>query len=106
MQRDELSLEAYGLLVKGRKISSFLEMDLDALLQRSSCEDRYLATAGQLVREIREDQERYLDDWLLAERFEDMQLIELLRYIKTVEQIPSTNRIYATQSWEEELPDE
>ncbi len=95
MDINELSLEACGLLVKGEQISRYLATDLNNLLMNSINETNYLYNAGYLVKEIRQNQAEYLDEWLLAEQFDDEQLNELLHYIKSVQAIPARRRLYA-----------
>lgn len=90
----ELSLEAHGLLEKGRIISEFLEVDLKNLLSHSEDENIYLRRAGMMVQKIRDNQSGYLDEWLLSEHLDDGRLGELLHYINTVQAIPEKNRLY------------
>lgn len=94
MDINGLSLEACGLLVKGEQISRYLATDLNNLLMNSINETNYLYNAVCLVREIRQDQTEYLDEWLLAEQFDEEQLTELLHYIKSVQAIPAQRRLY------------
>jgi hypothetical protein len=94
MDINELSLEACGLLEKGGLISHYLAKDLNNLLIESTNETNYLYQVSCLVKEIRQDQTEYLDEWLLVEHFDDERLSELLNYVKSVQAIPARNRLY------------
>lgn len=94
MDTNDLSLEAYGIIIKSDKISGFLKTDLGSLASKCIDEQEYLSSARQLVHGIIEDQETYLDDWLLTDRFDEGDLNELLEYIRSVQVIPSDRKIY------------
>ncbi|WP_458776220.1 hypothetical protein [Desulforhopalus sp. 52FAK] len=94
MNRKHLSLEANGILSKAKTISGFLKVDLERLVSESSCESEYLTKVHELVGDIVQDQDHYLDDWLIEKRFDERRLHELYQYIDSVRYMPPTVKIY------------
>ena len=94
MNCKHLSLEANGILMKAKTISGFLKIDLERLLGASSCESEYLTKVIELVGEIIQDQDRYIDDWLIEKRFDEGRLMELFQYIESVRFMPPTVKLY------------
>lgn len=89
-----MSLEAYGTIVKGNRISEFLKTDLGTLASESADERDYLNRAYWLIRKILKDQESYLENWLIDKRFDEDSLCELIDYIRTVQGIPGNKKVY------------
>ncbi len=96
MNHKHLSLEANGILSKAKSISGFLKVDLERLVGESSCETEYLAKVHELVGGVLQDQDQYLDDWLIEKRFDERRLHELFQYIGSVRYMPPTVKIYDT----------
>lgn len=94
MDTDDLSLEAYGIIIKGSEISNFLKIDIVDLVNGSSDEEEFLIGAYSFFNEVRENQQPYLDDWLIDKRFDDTKLYEIMVYIKSIQTIPAENRTY------------
>lgn len=94
MNCKHLSLEANGILMKAKSISGFLKVDLERLVGESSCESEYLTKVFELVGEIIQDQDRYIEDWLIEERFDERRLTELFQYIESVRFMPPTIKLY------------
>lgn len=94
MNCKHLSLEANGILSKAKTISDFLKVDLERLVSESNCESEYLTKVYALVGDIVQDQDHYLDDWLIEKRFDERRLQELFQYIDSVRYMPPTVKIY------------
>ncbi|MFT5700038.1 MAG: hypothetical protein ACI8ZB_002909 [Desulforhopalus sp.] len=94
MNNIHLSLEANGILTKAKRISGFLKIDIERLVGESGCESEFLTKVYDLVGGIVQDQDQYLEDWLLEKRFDERRLRELFQYIDAVRYIPPTVKIY------------
>lgn len=105
MNCKHLSLEANGVLSKAKNISSFLKVDVERLVSESSCESDYLTKVHDLVAAIIQDQDQYLDDWLIEKRFDERRLQELFQYIDSVRYMPPTVKIYDS-SYKRVIPTE
>jgi len=57
-----------------------------------------LGEAFSFVEKISQDQEDYLDEWLLEERLDDEKIVSLLNYIKLVQAAPEKDKTYV--EWE------
>jgi hypothetical protein len=98
MDIDDLSLETHGIFIKGGIISDFLKRDLEAFVSCCRNEKVFLIRVLFFIKGLLQNQNSYLDDWLLVERFDDSKLFELQKYIEIVQAIPSSKRIYEERS--------
>jgi len=96
MNDKHLSLEANGILSKAKGISGYLKVDLERLVCESSCETEYLTKVHDLVGAVLQDQDQYLDDWVIEKRLDEPRLYELFQYIESVRHMPPTVKIYDT----------
>ncbi len=84
MDTDDLSNEA----------SDFLKTDLGCLARECDSEREYLEKAFTFIQNILYDQEEYLESWALEEPLNETYLINLTKYIETVQSIPIAERTY------------
>jgi hypothetical protein len=94
MDTDDLSAEAYQLIVLAQKMSDFLKTDLGVLAGKSKNEKEYLKKAFTLIQDILHGQDEYLESWMLEERLDEKQLTALTKYIKNVQAIPVDERTH------------
>lgn len=96
MNSKHLSLESNGIIIKAKGISSFLKIDLERMVAESSSETEYLSRVSELLANILEDQNLYMEDWLIEERFDERRLKELFQYVESVRFMSPTVKIYDT----------
>ena len=92
MDTDDLSEEAYLIIITARTINEFLCVQLGALSNEYKDEEGYLKGALQFIRQIRKDPEWFQDMWLLEEPINPGELLQVEEQIKKVQSIPYERR--------------
>ena len=92
MDTDDLSEEAYLIIITARTINEFLCVQLGALSNKYKDEEGYLKGALQLIRKIRKDPEWFQDMWVLEEPINPGDLLQVEEQIRKVQNIPYEQR--------------
>ncbi len=95
MDTDDLSEEAYEVLIKARQINEFLWVELGASSKKFKDEEEFLNGMLHFIQNIKDDPAWFQDMWLMEDQINQQSLFKLEDYIRRVQSIPY---------WQRQLP--
>ncbi len=92
MDTDDLSEEAYEILLRAHQLNDFLWAELGASSRNYQNEEDYLNGMLKFIKNIKEKPEWYQDMWLMDEKMDHASLLHIEKHIKKVQSIPFQKR--------------